>query len=147
MLSSPLHYDKLLGRTIDLSQLVEVGDAYIDESHHKVGFYYRYAAAPAKEYLHFERPLRDGPWRNPDMSLRNPSQELDTLGEELYIIYNQEKTGPNAAFSYIVIHDEESGRPLGLINMERQVEKLIETWQKWKAVEPEIYAVIRKHLA
>lgn len=151
MITNPLYYDAIAGATIDLSQLVEVGDPWMEGVHAHgnsdnptVGFCYRYAANP-KEVLVFRRRFRDGPWRNPDLTFRDPTQQLLAVGEEMMTIYDEaEKSG--ARLKHVVIVHEETQEPLAFRNIKHHHTKLIDAWRKWKAIEPEVYAVIRKHL-
>lgn len=151
MIRNPLYYDDIAGVTIDLSQLVEVGDPWISGYHPngysdrpEVGFSYCYAANP-KEVRSYRRHFRQGPWRNPDLTFRNPAEQLLAVGEEMMVIYDEaEKSG--SRFNYVVVVDEETQEPVAFRNMKRHHAKLIEAWRKWKEIEPEIYAIIRKHL-
>lgn len=151
MIRNPLYYDDIAGVTIDLSQLVEVGDPWISGYHpngysdrSEVGFCYRYAANP-KEVLAYKRHFQQGPWRNADLTFRNPAEQLLAVGEEMMVIYDEaEKSG--SRFNYVVVVDEETQEPVAFCNMKRHHAKLIEAWQKWKEIEPEIYAIIRKPL-
>jgi hypothetical protein len=151
MLASPLYYDKLLGRTIDLSQLVEVTEPfYSDYEGRTVGFGYRYAQTPTKDLCIWQRSLRQGPPRNADLSLVDPARQLSTIGEECYYVcapaMEPGGTVPPRGDTIIVI-DPETDMPICLTYMQHEVDKLITAWQKWKAVEPEIYAIIKKHLS
>ncbi len=151
MIRNPLYYDAIAGVTIDLSQLVEVGDPWMDgvttfhtSNNPSVGFNYRYAACP-KEILSFKRGFRSGPWRNPDLTFREPSQQLLAVGEEMMVIYDEAaKSGDR--LNYVVVMHEETQEPVAFRNMKHHHAKLIEAWRKWKEIEPEIYAIIRKHL-
>lgn len=154
MLASPLHYDKLMRATIDLSQLVEVGDAFFAEEwdHHQpvVGFRYRYAQTPSDKPLVYCRDLIMGPSRNSDLSLRNSNEVIDTALEERYYVLAQREAGviERSGSGWIIIYEEDDPtKPKALTRMEAQIESLREAWAKWKAAEPEIYALIRKHLS
>ena len=147
MLASPLHYDKLMRATIDLSQLVEVSDAFFMDSGNsgrEVGFVYRYAQTPSDAPLVYRRSLIAGPWRNADLSLYNPGAIMETALEETFYVRSEEQRNS----SWIVLYEEDDPKkPKALTRMESQVENLREAWAKWKAAEPEIYALIRKHLS
>jgi hypothetical protein len=155
MLASPLYYDKLLGRTIDLSQLVEVTEPFFlsretGHDYKAVGFHYRYAQTPVKEMCSWSRLLREGPPRNNDLTLVDPSKQLLTLGEECYYVCAppmEPGGGVPPRGGNITVIDPETDEPICLTYMQHEVDKLIAAWQKWKAVEPEIYAIIKKHLS
>ena len=154
MLASPLFYDKLMGCTIDLSQLVQVGDAFYSEywgssRTPNVGFAYRYAQTPAADPIFYRRELIEGPTRNADLTF-DPARILDTALEEIF--YVRGTYGPDGKQitrgDHIVVHEEDDPtKPVALTRMQHQVENLRAAWARWKQAEPEIYAIIRKHLS
>jgi hypothetical protein len=144
-----------MGLHLDLSQLVEVGDAFFIERYHglssedggksvpAVGFCYRYRDTPSTNPLVFVRQLHKGPHRNPDLTLVDPSDTLLTVREEIYAVTDATRGwGSNN----VIVHDE-ADQPIALKHIRQERESLIEAWGKWKEIEPEIYAIIRKHLS
>lgn len=162
MLRSPIYYDKALKSTIDLSQLAQVGDITgwqwyatphthvqnFGDPHYWVGFDYWFNNS--FEPVRYRRPLRVGPKRWEDLTLVNPSEQLKTVGEEIYeIIKPSAKHGLPYTddVGLIVTHHEKSGELVMVRNLTAERERLVRAWTKWKKVEPEIYAIIRKHLS
>lgn len=157
MLRSPLHYMVAGKMTMDLSQLVEVGEVYWgyhshfesysdNEPHTWPGFYYRYASSP--EPLMFRRVLRRGPNRLETLELETPSQQLQCVGEEYYCVVGPHPSHPNynETKAQVIVHHPKHDVPAVIRHMEADRLRLINAWQKWKAAEPEIYAIMRKHL-
>jgi hypothetical protein len=150
MISSPLWHATFMGKRLDLSQLVEVGDPFFNERWYLsseqylpvVGFTYSYR--DSEKPLTFVRGLKQGPDRLPDLSLKDPGAILDQVREETYTI----STKP---MSYrrdgdIIIYQEDGKTPVALKHIKQEHESLIKAWEAWKEIEPEIYAIIRKHL-
>lgn len=156
MLPSPIYFDKCRGVHIDLSQLAEVGpifgiplDGHIYNQGDPlawVGFSYRFGIS--HEPLFYRRPLRKGPDRHEDLTLVNPSATLQTVGEEYYSVVAPHRT-INSYFehkSHVLVHSERHDVPVVERNLESERMRLINAWTKWKKIEPEIYAIIRKHM-
>lgn len=152
---SPLWHAGFMGLTLDLSQLVEVGEATFIEHYHGlssdegsksvpvVGFTYRYRDTPFGYPLTFVRQLHCGPTRMPDLTLMDPSQTLLTVREEVYPVKDLTRGwGANN----VIVHDDDD-QPIALKHIRQERESLIEAWGKWKEIEPEIYAIIRRHLS
>lgn len=151
---SPLFYAKFIGTTIDLSQLAEVGDAFFADYHEPyrcevVGFRYRYIATPGNEWHTYVRPLIMGPRRNQEYQLEDPSLIMETAVEEIYKrrITLKHKNGETEMVYDEKVIVKKDGESIALLRMRDQVENLREAWAKWKAAEPEVYAIIRKHLS
>lgn len=148
---SPLHYLKIAGTMIDLSQLAEVSDAYQhtvyggDGSSARkdyVAFSYRYASC--EKPIQFVRRFHKGPPRNPDLTLQNPGDILLTVREEKYDIIDTNRT---YARDTVVVYDEETGTiPVAVPYLQQEVDLLRKYWAEWKAIEPEVYAHIRNHM-
>lgn len=168
MLSSPIYHTKG-GLDIDLSQLAEVGLAFFmlnegnfnsyfkqDDPMWWPGFTYRYARST--DPVTYKRPPRKGPDRNEDLTLVDPSAVLDTVGEEWFGIHGVVNTPASATGGIqlpprngitarvLVVHPR-TDTPAVLRHIEAERLQLINAWKKWKAIEPEIYAIIRKHLS
>lgn len=165
MLRNPIYYSLNMRSHIDLSQLTEVSDPVgavlytdtiehfvhffkPDDPHYYVGFNYRYGG----EWVEYRRPMHRGPYRNPDLSLVDPSEELRTLGEEYYVVVENTKgitLGPRywEKHGATIVHHEKTDTLAVVRNLRAEHKRLINAWQKWKKAEPEIYAIIRKHLS
>jgi hypothetical protein len=138
-MKSPLHYIEFMSRTIDLSKLAEVSKAYfIDRMGHGgwfVGFTYRYA--DSKEMIEWFRDLK--------------METFDYRSGEERVM----KETDEAAFTRLdgerdsrhVLFYAEDEVPRCVVNLQVDVDKLTEAWTKWKEIEPEVYAIIRKHLS
>ena len=148
---SPLHYLKITGTMIDLSQLAEVSDAYQHRVYggdgaasrdDYVAFSYRYAAC--EKPIEFVRKFHRGPVRNSDLTLRDPQDILLTVREEAYEIIDDSKAWSR---STIIVYDEETGKiPVAVPYLQQEVDLLRKYWAEWKAIEPEVYAHIRNHM-
>lgn len=148
MMMSPLWHSSFMGTRIDLSALVEVGDPWFatmaftsGESYHPgVGFHYRLGGA-AKE-ITYKRPLKQGPVRNKDLSLKDPADMLLTIREETFRI-----EGADRWDSPIILYCEDAPKtPIALKHIRQEQENLVSAWTRWKAIEPEVYAIIREKL-
>lgn len=153
-MKSPIWHVGFMGMTIDLSQLAEVGDAEFIEACYQfpesyerpvpaVGFTYRYRDSPDGKSLVFIRRLQKGPKRNVDLTLVDPSQMLLTVREEIFEVDNPER---GWAAKNVIVHGDDD-QPIALKHINQDRESLINAWMKWKEIEPEIYAVIRRHLS
>lgn len=157
MIRSPLFF--IAGRKvlIDLSQLAEVGDVWWvgdrrpmffdpDDPLQWPSFSYRYATSP--DLIVFRRPFRRGPDRWQNLELVDSTEHLRCAGEEYYQIVKPHprlSSATEKVGSVLVVH-EKSDVPAAVRHLQAERLRLINAWKKWKAVEPEIYAIIRKHL-
>lgn len=139
---SPLYTSKALRRTIDLSQLSEVGEAsyvaadvvcdYDDDyaeaqASHMVFFEYRIGSSQA---IRYERSLRVGPNRTYKGELENPADTLLQVGEEMYL-----KNPPANRIEQprqVLIEANDSGELVAVVNLRRDVDALIKAWSEWK---------------
>lgn len=162
-MKSPIHYSREMLTHLDLSQLVAVSDLMGDmlhvsphinewsyfkphDPHFFIGFDYRFSQSA--EWTRFRRPLREGPKRNEDLSLVKPADGLLTLGEEYFEVVKPHKTVASRyeKAGLVVVFDEKTDEPVCKKFLAAEHTALITAWEKWKAAEPEIYAIIRKHL-
>lgn len=149
-----------MGRRIDLSQLVEVADPffierwYVDHgaSYPVVGFSYRYIDT-GKDPIVFMRELREGPTRidvwDPtlkSLALKDPAEIMDTLREEIYRVEDPVKPDRPHRPKVIIKDPLDPDNPIALKHIRQDHQRLITAWVAWKEAEPEIYAIIRKHL-
>ncbi len=157
MIKSPIYFDVRRGVNIDLSQLAEVGPIFgypVSSEHiyrpndpaYFVGFQYRFASST--EWLHYRRPLREGPRRFQDLTLVDPSAHLKCVGEEYYEVVSPSPKHPSLKEhkGYVLVHHEKTGELQVVRNLQAERNRLVNAWTKWKKIEPEIYAIIRKHL-
>ena len=162
-MKSPIYYSREMLVHVDLSQLAAVselrGDMLTMQStinNHSwfkphdpmffIGFDYRFSESA--EWVRFRRPLRVGPQRFEDLSLVRPEDELLTLGEEYFEVVKPHKSVPSflETAGTVVVFDGKTDKPVCAKFLAAERNTFIDAWVKWKEVEPEIYAVIRKHL-
>jgi hypothetical protein len=78
------------------------------------------------------------------LSLKDPGAILDQVREETYTIAT--KSVSYGRSNDIIIYQDDGKTPLALKHIRQEHESLIRAWDAWKEIEPEIYAIIRKHL-
>jgi hypothetical protein len=137
---NPLYTSKALGRTIDLSQLSELSNAYFFQdspdydsenprTDYWVAFQYRLGGSDAITY---QRRLRIGPPREgtlKDHTLSDPTAQLLTVGEEMYRIHPPANSIRSSELFVILNGD---GLPIAMDNLNKDVASLLSAWSAWK---------------
>ena len=136
----PIFYVKFMKRYIDLSSLVEVTDPeFVDRMGYGgwfVGFNYRFAG-DEKSRTHM-RELRD----DVEVKRLQPTEEHDgyKYSHPLLAI-----TSPNGARIFIdpQYSKLDDYNILAVQNMRAEMQELLDAWQRWKEVEPQVYALLK----
>ena len=142
----PIFYISFMKQFIDLSALLEVSDVkFFDRmgsGGYYVGFEYRMVGdAVPREY---SRPLVDGGWGIYDEAQIEPAAEL------WYYHPKSEKIGihrlrlVDGTWLARPPKREDYDKLLCTYNMRTDLVELLNAWQRWKEIEPQVYALLRK---
>lgn len=144
-MKSPLHYCGFTDSTIDLSSLAEVSNAYYISHMNFVGFHYRFANTEKAVYWSRELRKLTDLYRYGHSDGERRVAYFEKLGKRAPTLYDETTAEYESDIKPKLFYTED-GQLRCVANLQADVNKLVEAWGAWKAVEPEVYAVIRKHL-